>query len=47
MKLAKFWANSGLNYSFDTKGDFSGKIDYRHLSLSSKCHHPIAFQTNP
>ena len=29
------------------KGDFSGKIDFHHLCLSSKFHHPTKFQTNP
>ena len=45
-KVAKIWANSGLNYSFASKKDFSGKIDYHYLCISSKPHHPKTFQTN-
>ena len=42
--VAKIWANSDLNYSFAPKGDFSGKIDYNLLCLSSKLHCPTTFQ---
>ena len=46
-KVAKIWANLGLSYSFSPKEDFSGKIDYHHLCISSKPHHLKTFQTNP
>ena len=44
-KVSEIWANFGLNYSFASKGDFSGKIDYYNLCLSGKLHHPT-FQIN-
>ena len=47
VKVAKVWANSGLSYSLAQKEDFSGKIDYHHLCISSKPHYTKLFQTNP
>ena len=46
LKTAGNLCNASLNYSFAPKEDFSGKIDYHRLCLSSKPHHPKTFQTN-
>ena len=46
-KVAKIWSDLGLNYSFASEEDFSGKIDYHQLCISSKPHHPKTFKTNP
>ena len=46
LTFAKIWANSVLNYAFTSNEDFPQKINYHHLCLSSKPHHPT-FQTNP
>ena len=46
LKAGKMWSNSSLNYSFPSKGDFSGKIDYHNLCLYSRPHNPTTIQTN-
>ena len=35
-KAPKIWTNLGLNYPFAPKSDFSGKVDYHNLCLSSQ-----------
>ena len=44
--VAKLCSNLRLNYSFPTKGDFSGKIDYHSFCLHSRPQHPTTFQAN-
>ena len=46
LKAGKIWSNSSLNYSFPSKGDFSGKIDSHNLCLYSRPHNPTTIQTN-
>ena len=41
LTVAKIWAN----YAFTSNEAFPQKINYRHLCLSSKPHHPT-FKTN-
>ena len=44
IKIAKIWANSGLNYPFTSKEDFFGKA----TSITNiTTHYPTTFRTNP